>query len=163
MHIGQWVSETFSELILFSTTIGASCHTIMKQVNATLSNYLEREILCIEILWLTVVDLGNSFWHSPKIFILFLQLGIEGVTLVVVAAIKLLFFICTCSQTGLRASFSVLRRKSWELSHVIYLKLTNSYNSVFFSKVEWWIAELLFLSLNNWGLNFLQNESSQFV
>ena len=78
--IGQWVSETFSELILFSTTIGTSCHTIMKQVNATLSNYLEREILCIEILWLTVADLGNSFWHSPKIFILFLQLGIEGVT-----------------------------------------------------------------------------------
>ena len=34
----------------------------------------------------------------------------------------------------------------------------NSYNSVFFSKVEWWEAELLFLSLNNWGLNFLQNE-----
>ena len=33
----------------------------------------------------------------------------------------------------------------------------NSYNSVPFSKVEWWVAELLFLSLNNWGLNFLQN------
>ena len=72
----------------------------MKQVNATLSNYLEREILCIEILWLTVADLGNSFWHSPKIFILFLQLGIEGVTKVVLAAIKLILFY-TCSQTGL--------------------------------------------------------------
>ena len=38
----------------------------------------------------------------------------------------------------------------------------NSYYGVFFSKVEWWVVELLFLSLNNWGLNFLQNESSQF-
>jgi hypothetical protein len=32
---------------------------------------------------------------------------------------------------------------------------------VFFPKVEWWVAELLFLSLNNWGLTFLQNECSQ--
>ena len=37
----------------------------------------------------------------------------------------------------------------------------NSYNSVFFSKVEWWVVELFFVSLNNWGLNFLQNEFSQ--
>ena len=35
------------------------------------------------------------------------------------------------------------------------------YKSVFFPKAEWWIAELLFLSLNIWGLNFLQNECSQ--
>ena len=34
--------------------------------------------------------------------------------------------------------------------------------TAFFFKAEWWVAELLFLSLNNWGLNFLQNESSQF-
>ena len=33
--------------------------------------------------------------------------------------------------------------------------------SVFFPKAEWWVVELLFLSLNNWGLNFLQNECSQ--
>ena len=33
--------------------------------------------------------------------------------------------------------------------------------SVFFPKAEWWVAELLFLSLNNRGLNFLQNECSQ--
>jgi hypothetical protein len=32
------------------------------------------------------------------------------------------------------------------------------YKSVFFPKDEWWVAELLFLSLNNGGLNFLQNE-----
>ena len=37
----------------------------------------------------------------------------------------------------------------------------NYYKSVFFSKAEWWLTELLFLSLNNWGLNFLQNECSQ--
>ena len=37
----------------------------------------------------------------------------------------------------------------------------NSYNSVVFPKAEWWVADLLFPSLNNWGLNFLQNESSQ--
>ena len=37
----------------------------------------------------------------------------------------------------------------------------NSYKSVFFPKAEWWLAEILLLSLNNWGLNFLQNESSQ--
>jgi hypothetical protein len=35
------------------------------------------------------------------------------------------------------------------------------YNSVFFAKAQWWKAKLLFLSLNNWGLNFLQNECSQ--
>ena len=29
------------------------------------------------------------------------------------------------------------------------------YKSVFFPKAEWWLAELIFLSLNNWGLNFL--------
>ena len=26
---------------------------------------------------------------------------------------------------------------------------------------EWWVAKLLFPSLNDWGLNFLQNECSQ--
>ena len=35
------------------------------------------------------------------------------------------------------------------------------YKSVFFPNAEWWVAELLFLSLNNWGLNFLQNIYSQ--
>ena len=35
------------------------------------------------------------------------------------------------------------------------------YKSVFFPKSEWWVAELLFLPLNNWGLNSLQNECSQ--
>ena len=35
------------------------------------------------------------------------------------------------------------------------------YKSVFFPKDEWWVAKLLFLSLNNWGLNFLQYEYSQ--
>ena len=33
--------------------------------------------------------------------------------------------------------------------------------SVYFPKAVWWVAELNFLSLNNWGLNFLQNEFSQ--
>ena len=37
----------------------------------------------------------------------------------------------------------------------------NYYKSVFFPKYEWWVAELLFLSLYNWGLNFLQNECSK--
>ena len=31
------------------------------------------------------------------------------------------------------------------------------YKSGFFPKAEWRVAELIFLSLNNWGLNFLQN------
>ena len=31
------------------------------------------------------------------------------------------------------------------------------HKSFFFPKDDWWVAELLFLSLNNWGLNFLQN------
>ena len=35
------------------------------------------------------------------------------------------------------------------------------YKSVFFPKAKWWIAELFFLSLNNRGLNFPQNECSQ--
>ena len=41
--------KTFSELILFITmkTIGASGHAVMKQLRATLSNFLETEILCI--------------------------------------------------------------------------------------------------------------------
>ena len=49
----------------------------------------------------------------------------------------------------------------WVESHDLS-QTDNSYYGVFFSKVEWWVVELLFLSLNNWGLNFLQNESSQF-
>ena len=48
----------------------------------------------------------------------------------------------------------------WVESHDLS-QTDNSYNSVFFSKVEWWVVELLFVSLNNWGLNFLQNEFSQ--
>ena len=32
------------------------------------------------------------------------------------------------------------------------------YKSVFFPKDKWFVAELIFLSLNNSGLNFLQNE-----
>jgi hypothetical protein len=35
------------------------------------------------------------------------------------------------------------------------------YKSVFFSYDKWCVAELLFLSLINWGLNFLPNECSQ--
>ena len=41
---------------------------------------------------------------------------------------------------------------SWQKYHM----------SVFFPKVEWWVAELIFLSLNNWGLKFQQNKCSQF-
>ena len=40
--------------------------------------------------------------------------------------------------------------------------LSQADKSVFFPKAEWWVAELLFQSLNNWGLNFLQNECSQY-
>ena len=39
--------------------------------------------------------------------------------------------------------------------------LSQADKSVFFPKSEWLVAELLFLSLNNWGLKFLQNECSQ--
>ena len=49
----------------------------------------------------------------------------------------------------------------WLLSHVIYLKLTKVLYECLLSQAEWWVAELLFLSLNNWGLNFLQNKCSQ--
>ena len=49
----------------------------------------------------------------------------------------------------------------WLLSHVIYLKLTKVLYDCLPSQAEWWVAELLYLSLNNWGLNFVQNESSQ--
>ena len=42
----------------------------------------------------------------------------------------------------------------WLLSHVIYLKLTRVLLDCLLSQAEWWVAELLFLSLNNWGLNF---------
>ena len=35
------------------------------------------------------------------------------------------------------------------------------YKSFFFPNAEWWVAELIFLSLDNWGPNFLQNECSQ--
>ena len=42
----------------------------------------------------------------------------------------------------------------WLLSHVI--SSSQKYQlSVFFSQIDWWVAELLFLSLNNWRLNFL--------
>ena len=30
--------------------------------------------------------------------------------------------------------------------------LSQADKSVFFPKSEWWVAEILFLSLNNWGL-----------
>ena len=59
-------------------------------------------------------------------------------------------------------SFCVLRRKSFWVESRDLSQTDNSYYGVFFSKVEWWVVELLFLSLNNQGLNFLQNESSQF-
>ena len=48
---------------------------------------------------------------------------------------------------------------TWTISSLSWQKY---YKSVFFPKAKWWVAELLFLSLNNWGLNFLQNECSQF-
>ena len=49
----------------------------------------------------------------------------------------------------------------WQVSFGCWISWSISswqeyYKSVFFPK-----AELLFLSLNNWGLNFLQNECSQ--
>ena len=61
----------------------------------------------------------------------------------------------------LRSSTCPLTGSFWLLSHVIYLKLTKVLYECLLSQAEWWIAELLFLSLNNWGLNFLQNECSQ--
>ena len=66
----------------------------------------------------------------------------------------LIFF----SNNGLYMSFDrfLLAFESRDLSQA-----DKYYMSVFFPKVEWWVAELLFLSLNNWSLNFLQNEFSQ--
>ena len=42
-----------------------------------------------------------------------------------------------------------------------YLKLTKVLYECLLSQAEWWVAELLLLSLNNWGLTFLQNKCSQ--
>ena len=61
----------------------------------------------------------------------------------------------------LRFSTCPLTSFFWLLSHVIYLKLTKILYECLLSQAEWWVAELLFLSLNNWGLNFLQNKCSQ--
>ena len=57
----------------------------------------------------------------------------------------------TCPLTGL----------FWLLSHAIFLKMTKVLYECLLSQAEWWVAELLFLSLNNWCLIFLQNECSQ--
>ena len=61
----------------------------------------------------------------------------------------------------LRSSTCPLTSFFWLLSHVIYLKLTKVLYECLLSQAESWAAELLFLSLNNWGLNFLQNKCSQ--
>ena len=60
---------------------------------------------------------------------------------------------------GFRASFCALRRKSCELTHVIYLKLTILIIVSSFPKLKGGGSRTFFLSFNNWGLNFLQNES----
>ena len=81
----------------------------------------------------------NIFWKIPKHHIsswFYIQDNTKGLIL--------------CSKK------EILWVESHDLSQT-----DNSYNSVFFSKVEWWVVELLFVSLNNWGLNFLQNEFSQ--
>ena len=57
----------------------------------------------------------------------------------------------TCALTGF----------FWLLSHMIDLKLTKVLEECLLYQTEWWIVEPLFLSLNNWGLNFLQNKCSQ--
>ena len=48
----------------------------------------------------------------------------------------------------------------WQVSFGCWVMWSIS-SCVFFPHAEWWVAELLFLSLNIWGLNFLQNECSQ--
>ena len=48
----------------------------------------------------------------------------------------------------------------WQVSFGFWVTWSIS-SCVFFPHAEWWVAELLFLSLNIWGLNFLQNECSQ--
>ena len=68
------------------------------------------------------------------------------------------FSIIWCLTKVLYMSFD---RFLWLLSPVIYLKLTRVLYECLLSQAEWWVAELLFLSLNNWGLNFLQNKCSQ--
>ena len=54
----------------------------------------------------------------------------------------------------------------WEVSFGFWVTWSISswqenYKSVFFPKTDWWIVELIFLSLNNSGLIFLQNECPQ--
>ena len=76
---------------------------------------------------------------------------------------KLLLFLLNCVlvTSTVRSSTCPLTSFFWLLSHVIYLKLTKVLYECLLSQAEWWVVELLFLSLNIWGLNFLQNESSQ--
>ena len=66
----------------------------------------------------------------------------------------------TVSNTDLYLSYFTLRyvfpghNESIERGLTVYECLL--------TQAEWWVAELLFLSLNNWGLNFLQNKCSLF-
>ena len=60
------------------------------------------------------------------------------------------------NQCAFRSSTTPLTRFFWLLSHVIYLLY-----GCLLSQAEWWVAELLFLSLNNWGMNLLKNTCSQ--
>ena len=62
---------------------------------------------------------------------------------------------------GFRSSTCGLTGFFWLLSHVIYLKLTKVLLECLLSQTEYWVVEFFFLSLTNWGLNFLQNKSSQ--
>ena len=55
-----------------------------------------------------------------------------------------------------RSSTCPLTSFFWLLSHVIYLQLTRVLYECLLSQAEWWVAEILYLSLNNWALNFLQ-------
>ena len=66
------------------------------------------------------------------------------------------------SSQNIRGPLHVLRQVSFGCWVTWFISSWQEYyKSVFFPKAEWWVAELLFLSLNNWGLNFLQNECSQ--
>ena len=64
-----------------------------------------------------------------------------------------------CRAIGTNEGHNVVK-KFWQDDHYLYI------NSLIGSSLDAvrrirWLAELLFLSLNKWGLNFLQNECSQ--
>ena len=64
------------------------------------------------------------------------------------------------SHTNTMCLLLCSKKKILRVEWSMYLKLTQFLQWCLLFQVEWWVAELIFLCLNNWGLKFLQNESS---